>query len=72
MKGHRAGCERIEDVSNVDLWTACDTDMKIWKVKFDKLLQKLKDTLSRGRNPRTIGAFIKSVDDNVGLALIRC
>jgi len=70
MKGHRAGCKRIEDVSYVNLWATCDTDMKIWEVKLDKLLHKQEDALARGWNTRAVGTFVKSIHDKVDRTLI--
>jgi len=32
--------QRLKDTSYVDLWAACDTDMKIPKMKLDKIFEE--------------------------------
>jgi len=69
MKGYSERGKWIKDVSYVDLWPACDANMKIWKVKLDKLLDELKDTFT-GRWHGAVGTLINGVHDKVDWVLI--
>jgi hypothetical protein len=61
VKGHSAGGQRLEDVSYVNFWATGDTYTKVWYMKVDELIHKLKDSFARRWNPRDVGAFIKGV-----------
>jgi hypothetical protein len=54
--------QRFEDISYVDLWAACYTNMKICKAKLDKLFDEHENPLARRGNSRGVGTFIKGVD----------
>ena len=64
MKGYPERGKWIKDVSYVDLWPACYTDMKIRKVKLDKLPDELKDTFA-GRWHGAVRTLVDSVHDEV-------
>ena len=66
------GGQRLKDISDVDLWAACDTDMKIPKTKLDKIFKEQEDPFARRRNTRGVGAFIKGVDYQINWAFIKC
>jgi len=61
LERHLAGGQRLEDISYVNLWATCDTYMKVWYMKVDELLQKLKNTLARCWDARDVGTFIKGI-----------
>jgi hypothetical protein len=61
MEGHSARGQRLENISYVNFWAACDTYMKIWKVKVNKLLHKPKNTVTGCWNPRDVGTFVKGI-----------
>jgi hypothetical protein len=63
--------QRLKDISYVDLRTACDTDMKIRKTKFDEILEEQEDPLARGRNTRGVGAFIDGVNYKIDGTFIK-
>jgi hypothetical protein len=62
VERHSARGQRLEDISYVNFWATCDTYMKVWYMKVDKLLHKLKDPFARCWNPRDVGTFIKGVE----------
>jgi len=35
--------------------------MKVWNLKVDKFLHKLKNPFARCRDPRDVGAFVKGI-----------
>jgi hypothetical protein len=72
MKGHRAGCKRFKDISYVDLWAACDTDMKMRKTKLDEIFEEQEDPSARRRNTRGVGAFIKGVNYQINSMFLKC
>jgi hypothetical protein len=47
VEGHLTRGQRLENVSYVNLWAACDTYMKFRKAKINQLLHKLKDMVAR-------------------------
>jgi len=65
MKRHVVDCQRLEYISDVDLGTARDTKMYLWKLQVDKLLHDIEDLLSLRRAPGGIWAFIKGVYDEI-------
>jgi hypothetical protein len=71
MKTYSVRGKRSKDVSYIDLWPACDTDMKIRKAKVGQLLDEVKDPFSRWWNATAIRTLVKSIDDKVYGALIR-
>jgi hypothetical protein len=38
VEGHLEKCQRLKDISDINLWTACDTYTKIWMAKVNKPL----------------------------------
>ena len=65
MKRHVVDCQRLEYVSDVNLGSARDTKMYLWKLQVDKLLHDIEDLLSLRRVPGRIWAFIKGVYDEI-------
>jgi hypothetical protein len=47
VKGHSARGQRFEDISYVDFGVTGDTYTKIWNMKLDEFLQKLKHPFAR-------------------------
>jgi len=47
MEGHLGMRQRLEDISYIDFWAACDTYVKTRKAKVDKLLHELKNPITR-------------------------
>jgi len=62
MERHPARGHELKDISYVNFWATCDTYMKVWYMKVDEILQKLKDAFARRWNPRGVGTFIKGVE----------
>jgi len=69
MKRHAVDCQRLEYVSDVDLGSARDTKMYLWKLQVDNLLHDIEDLLSLRRVPGGIWTFIKGVYDEIEWAL---
>jgi len=69
MKWHIVDCQRLEYVSDVDLGSAGDTEMYVWKLQVDKLLYDSEDLFSWRRVPGKVWAFIKGVYNEVECAL---
>jgi hypothetical protein len=61
VERHLARSQGLKDVSYVNFWATCDTYMKVWYMKVDELLHKLKDPFARRWNPRSVGTFIKGI-----------
>jgi hypothetical protein len=61
VERHSAGGQRLEDISYVNFWATCDTDMKVWYMKVYELLYKLKNPLARCWDPGDVGTFIKGI-----------
>jgi len=62
MEGYLARGQRLEDTSYVDFWPTRDTYMKIWYMKVDEFLHKLKNPFARCWNSRGVGTFIEGVN----------
>ena len=69
VKRHVVDCQRLEYNSDVDLGSARDTKMYLWKLQVDKLLHDIEDLFSLRWVPGGIWAFIKGVYDEIELAL---
>ena len=69
MKAYPERGKWIKDILYVDLWPACDANMKIWKVKLEGVLDELKDTFA-GRWHGVVGTLVNGVHDKVDGALI--
>jgi len=65
MKRHIVDCQRLEYISDVDLGSARDTKMHLWKMQDYKLSHNSEDLLSLGGTPGGIRAFIKGVYNEI-------
>jgi len=70
MNRHSVSGEGFKDISYVDLGATGDTDMKIWKAKFDELLDEQEDSFARRRNARGVGTFVEGVDYKIDWRVI--
>jgi hypothetical protein len=57
--------EGLEGIPDVDLWATCDRNAKIREPKVDEFLYEIKDKFASRGNPRTVGAFVKSIRDKI-------
>ena len=71
MKRHIVDCQRLENVSDVDLESAGDTKVNVWKLQVDKVLHDNQDLLSLSRIAGGIWALIKGIDNEIECALPR-
>jgi len=73
MERHPARGQRLKDISYVNFWATCDTYMKVWYMKVDELIHKLKNPFARCWKPRDVGTFIKGVYYQVDrMAILDC
>ena len=56
--------QRSERRSNIELESACDAYMKVWKMKADEPLDKLKNLFTSRWNSRPVWTLVESVKDN--------
>jgi hypothetical protein len=47
VEAHSTRGHRLEDISYVELWAACDTYMKIRNAELNELLDKLESPIAR-------------------------
>ena len=68
MKWHVVDCQRLEYLLNVDLGTAGDTKVYMWKLQVDKLLYDREDLSSCCWVPR-IWALIEGIYNEIDRTL---
>jgi len=47
MEGHSAGGQRLKDIPYIEFWATSDTYTKVWNLKVDEFLHKLKNPIAR-------------------------
>ena len=69
MKRNLESCQWLEDQSDIHLWPTCHTQINIQKFQIDSFFNEFQNILASGQRPREIGAFVKSIDNDI-LALV--
>jgi len=64
-------CQGLEDISNVDFWATCYTDVEIWEAKVNEIFDKIKDLFSWRWHARVIRALIECIHNEVKRLLRR-
>ena len=69
MKGNSERCQWLESSLYVNFGSTGDTNVQIWEAQANKFLDKIEDFFSCSWQTRIIGAFIKSIQDQINWAL---
>ena len=65
MEWHAVNCQGLENVSDIDLGAAGETEMNMQKFQVDKLSQDDEDLFSWRREPGRIGALINGINNEI-------
>jgi hypothetical protein len=65
MEGHPERCQRLKDSLSVNLGSTRNTDVSVWEVQANKILDKIEDLFSWGWHAGTVRTLIKCVHDEI-------